>query len=116
MVTSTEEIYYKVVIHGIEKKKFTVEERCNLLIDFHRNGKKYYDLLCDYSYLLSTTDCDLSLWISPNGKPHLSASAVDNKDIKVMDSVSIPLFNGDLINFLNVALNNFEKSYAIQMR
>lgn len=110
-MTPTEKMYFNLVINSIQKKNISNDEKCKLLMDFLYNGKMYYDYLCDYLYYLSTNKSDLSLWISPNGKPHLAISCKDSKDIKVIDPATAPNFNGDLTDFLNIVLYNYENSY-----
>lgn len=106
MTTSMEKIYSKIVINRIINMQISADEKYNLLVDFHCNSSFYYDLLCDYSYLLAKGETDLSLWISLNGKPNLSLSPVCRGDIHVLEPLSAPEFNGDLIDCLSIIFRN----------
>lgn len=109
MVISMEELYEEIVIYCIERANISLDDKCNYMIDFHRNSNQYYDLLCDYSYLLSTNESVLPLWISLNGQPRLSLKPLNASDVKVLDPKSVPGFNGDLIECLTVILHNLSK-------
>ena len=109
MSASMEAIYSKIVIHRILKSDLSTNEKYNILVDYHCNSNFYYDLLCDYSYLLANGESDLSLWISLNGKPHLSRSSVNIGDTHVLEPQLAPRFDGDLINCLNMIFNNLSR-------
>ena len=106
MATSMEEIYAKIIIHRIIKSDLSPDEKYYLLIDFHCNCSLYYDLLCDYTYLMVNSECDLPLWVSINGRPHLSLSYNTPSDVQVLDYKAVPLFEGDLVDCLHSIFRN----------
>lgn len=107
---SLEDIYERLVIQRIEEQNIPLEDKCELLLDFHNNSKEYYEQLCEYSYLLSRGNCELSLWMSLNGKPHLSLSPVDNGDVILFKPHSFLLSSDeDIFNCVNIMLQNLSK-------
>ena len=108
---SLENIYERLVIQRIEEQDIPLEDKCELLLDFHCNSKEYYEQLCEYSYLLSKGNCELSLWISLNGKPHISLSAANVMDVNVLEPYEVKISpDDDLINCISVILQNLSKN------
>lgn len=107
---SLEDIYERLVIQRIEEQEIPLEDKCELLLDFHNNSKEYYEQLCEYSYLLSKGTCELCLWLSLNGKPHLSLSATNKNDVVLLKPNSYPIFlDDDIIDCVNIILQNLSK-------
>lgn len=108
---SLENIYERLVIQRIEEQDIPLEDKCELLFDFHNNGKEYYEQLCEYSYIMSKGNCELSLWISLNGKPYISLSATDTNDVIVLEPCEVKISHDeDLIKCINVILQNLSRS------
>lgn len=106
MASSMEDIYAKIIIHRIIKSDLPSDEKYYLLTDFHCNSNLYYELLCDYTYMIVNSDCDLPLWVSINGRPHLSLTNTTNSDVQVLDYHTAPLFDGDIIDCLHAIYRN----------
>ena len=107
---SLEDIYKRLVIQRIEEQDIPLEEKCDLLFDFHSNGKDYYEQLCEYSYIASKGNCELSLCLSLNGKPHLTLSPTEKQDVVVLEPHTIMLSSDDdVIKCINVILQNLSK-------
>jgi len=98
--TSLEQQFEKRVLYHICTRDISLGHRISLLLDFHNNGCKYYEELCDILYAASTNSSPSSIWMTESGRFYILPHKQKDTDLCLCACSDIPPFNGDLVDQL----------------
>ena len=104
MKTLLEQQYERSVITKICSANITLQERVELLVDFHDNSETYYDNLCDALLAVSTNQNMAPIWITKAGNCYLSLRTKNPDDRVLLYPDEVPLFDIDLVNQIETAI------------
>ena len=100
--SNVEKQYEKLIIYRIAQLDTTPSHRAMLFLDFHRNGRDYYEELCDLVYSASCGGPRTAIWLSPNGHIYGREEQKTNADIRLLEGTDIPPFQGDILEQLDI--------------
>lgn len=107
MKTAYELKFEKLIISSIcEADHVTPHTRSELFHEFYKCGPSYYEELCDALFLLSTGECEGSLFMTPAGRPYISLGGWKKEDRWLFCGTDLPVFKGDLYDQLNYFIHS----------
>ena len=104
MKTLFELTFERLIISSISERK-NHHERMELFLEFHTFGAVYYEELCRALFELSTGEAEGTLWITSAGKPYIASSSRHCGDKAICSHITLPAFDGDLLDQLDSQLN-----------